>query len=104
MLLYRPRVVESLKEIYRVLTPGGAVFATTFLQGAYLVNGGGSTMSNKSYNQQTGFQFFSSLLEVKGLFEKAGFGEGSDGGMLNVRLEGRGCIIITATKGLVATG
>ena len=147
----------------RILKPGGAFFATTFLSGAYNSNGqaegsgssrGAPSRVGRRRGQQTGFQFFESLDQIEKLFIQAGFhnttatatdvestttttttttdtsgtasvastdsGDGGAGwsladgaellgaamsalgkewgGSLQVRLEGRGCVIIKAVK------
>ena len=143
--------------MYRILKPGGAFFATTFLSGAYNSNGkpegsgrGAPRSRVRRRGQQTGFQFFESLDQIEKLFIQAGFhnttatatdvestttitdtsvpsavastdsGDGGAGwsladgaellgtamsalgkergGSLQVRLEGRGCVIIKAVK------
>ena len=129
-----PRVQESLVEIFRVLRPGGALYASTFLAGGLralpssvrpssrdsgssftttttAANGEGGVTKKKN-RAQTGFQYFSSLQQIEELFLNAGFpnitsssSSSSVGntnelqtGSLNVRLEGRGCVIIKAIK------
>ena len=145
--------------MYRILKPGGAFFATTFLSGAYnsQTEGSGrgapslSRVRRRRSGQQTGFQFFESLDQIEKLFIQAGFHNttatatdvestttttdtsvssavastdsgdggagwsladgaellgtamsaamgGERGGSLQVRLEGRGCVIIKAVK------
>jgi len=131
-----PRVQESLVEIFRVLRPGGSLYASTFLAGGLAMpssvrpslssrdsdgsftttaaaDGEGGVLKKKN-RAQTGFQYFSSLQQIEELFLNAGFpnitsssssSSSSVGntnelqtGSLNVRLEGRGCVIIKAIK------
>jgi len=81
-----PRLEAGLKEIRRVIKPGGRLFATTFLQGAYGVRAPGQSGGGGS------FRFFESEQELVDLLVAAGFSEAG----VDVRREGRGCAIIKA--------
>ena len=96
-----PRVQESINECYRVLKPGGKLFASTFLSGLDLSTSSSSSSSSsssfmsknpiakalkpiqmnyfKNQNLQTGFQVFESVEKLENIFINAGFGCGDDG-------------------------
>jgi ubiquinone/menaquinone biosynthesis C-methylase UbiE len=78
-----PRLDMSLREIYRVLKPGGVFYTTTIL----------------TDNSQTTLPFnvFPSVEYLLNLFEDAGWSKA--GGKAVGRREGRGCAVIKAAKG-----
>jgi len=86
-----PRLNESLSEVYRVLKPGGAFYATTFFTDVF------SSSSLKNERDRQGFYMFKSEDEIRELMLNAGFG-GENGGMCSVRREGQRCAIIKAIK------
>lgn len=72
-----PRLEESLRECFRVLKPGGRMYASTF-------------EVNERLRSNT-FRFFQ-LEELRKLFVMSGFGE------VEVRREGTACLIVKAVK------
>ena len=91
-----PNLNESLSEIYRVLKPGGAFFASTFFTPSIGARGRRSGLK-QSANQQ-GFYLFADEQEIYELVTKAGFSE-ETGSQCVVRKEGNRCAIVKAVKG-----
>ena len=92
-----PEIESSLKEIHRVLVPGGRYFATTFLAN-YFQNVSG--MENAANGGQAvaqsmqAFQYFPSIDHLRNLLTNAGFEEDK----VDVELVGTACIIIRCEK------
>ena len=92
-----PEIELSLKEIHRVLVPGGRYFATTFLSNYFsqvagverTANGG----SDLPRNVQA-FQYFPSEGFLRDLLVDAGF----DGSKVSVEVHGRACVIMRCEK------
>ncbi|KAL3827559.1 hypothetical protein ACHAXA_002056 [Cyclostephanos tholiformis] len=92
-----PEIESSLKEIHRVLVPGGRYFATTFLSNYFAgvagvergVNGG----SDLPRNVQS-FQYFPSVEYLRDLLTDAGFEESK----VSVELLGRACVVMRCEK------
>ena len=94
-----PRLSTVLKEINRVLKPGGKFYASTFLAQNLQGVAGVSQWSNRA-GSSTGFYIFKDEGELEGLLIDSGFNNGTDvsSGLVNVRREGRGCAIIKCVK------
>lgn len=96
-----PRLEEALKEIYRVLKPGGAFYASTFFVSAYSPVGGTNSPGPET---NSGFRLFKDEAEIEDLVKDAGFimdiddDNNSKGGITVVRKEGRSCAIVKAIK------
>lgn len=92
-----PEIAPSLKEIHRVLIPGGRYFATTFL-GNYFQNVSGlENAANGGIKVETSmqaFQYFPSIEYLRNLLTEAGFEEDK----VDVQLVGRSCVIIRCEK------
>ena len=92
-----PEIEPSLKEIYRVLIPGGRYFATTFL-GNYFQNVSGlENAANGGMQVETSmqaFQYFPSIEHLRNLLTEAGF----ENEKVDVQLVGRSCVIIRCEK------
>jgi SAM-dependent methyltransferase len=92
-----PEIEQSLKEIYRVLTPGGRYFATTFL-GNYFQNVSGLENAANGGIQveqsMQAFQYFPSIEHLRKLLLDAGFEDAK----VDVELVGRSCVIIRCEK------
>lgn len=92
-----PEIEPSLKEIHRVLTPGGRYFATTFL-GNYFQNVSGleNAANGGAQVEQSmqAFQYFPSIEHLKNLLLEAGFKEDK----VDVQLVGMACVIIRCEK------
>ena len=92
-----PEIEKSLKEIHRVLAPGGRYFASTFL-GTYFQNvanlektsNGGEAVEQ---NMQA-FQYFPTVEVLRDLLTEAGF----DGEKVDVEVLGAACAIIRCEK------
>lgn len=86
-----PRLDVSLREIYRVLKPGGVFYASTFLNGL-------NTFRNTTDTSTTNvpFNVFPSVEFLVDLFERCGFD--SENGNVVGRKQGSGCAILIATK------
>lgn len=87
-----PRVEVALREIYRVLKPGGLFYTTTILNSVT-----GEQISNNSIiSSNTPFNQFPSVQYLEDLLQKAGF-QGEQGNVRG-RQEGRGCAVLKASK------
>ena len=87
-----PEIERSLKEIHRVLTPGGRYFATTFL-GNYFANIERAQGSDIDSSMQA-FQLFPSADFLRDLLLDAGFEKDK----VDVEVVGRGCVIMRCEK------
>mmetsp|Transcript_11476 Transcript_11476/g.22990 ORF Transcript_11476/g.22990 Transcript_11476/m.22990 type:complete len:406 (+) Transcript_11476:125-1342(+) len=92
-----PEIEESLKEIHRVLVPGGRYFASTFL-GTYFqsvanlekTSNGGSDVEPS----MQAFQYFPTVEGLRDLLLNAGF----DDDKVDVEVIGAACVIIRCEK------
>jgi SAM-dependent methyltransferase len=86
-----PRLDMALREVHRVLKPGGVFFATTFLTNSvYNINRGIGGQNTAPFN------VFPSVDYLEDKFKTAGF-DGDDGVVVG-RLEGVGCAVMKAIK------
>lgn len=90
-----PEIEESLKEIHRVLVPGGRYFATTFLgtyfagvAGAEKASNGGADLAQS----MQAFQYFPTKEHLRDLLLDAGFEK------VDVEVVGLSCVIIRCEK------
>jgi ubiquinone/menaquinone biosynthesis C-methylase UbiE len=92
-----PEIELSLKEIHRVLAPGGRYFATTFL-GTYFQNVANlektSNGGNNVEQSMQAFQYFPNVEHLRDLLLDAGF----DGDKVEVEAVGSACVIIRCEK------
>lgn len=78
-----PEIQRSLREIHRVLRPGGALYATTFVQRRFV---------RRDAARDQGFTLFSSPEEIDQLVKDAGFVYSQ------LRREGNRCVVVKALK------
>ena len=92
-----PEIELSLKEIYRVLVPGGRYFATTFLSNYFAGVAGAEKTANGGtdvpVNVQA-FQYFPSEKYLRDLLIDAGFEEPN----VNIEVLGRACVVMRCEK------
>mmetsp|Transcript_10006 Transcript_10006/g.20650 ORF Transcript_10006/g.20650 Transcript_10006/m.20650 type:complete len:430 (-) Transcript_10006:138-1427(-) len=88
-----PEIGPSLKEIHRVLKPGGRYFATTFL-GNYFSTVAGIDSANGVEPSMQAFQYFPTVEFLRDLLTDAGFEEEK----VSVEVMGRSCVIIRCEK------
>lgn len=92
-----PEIEMSLREVHRVLVPGGRYFATTFLSNYFAgvagVERGANGGSDLPRNVQA-FQYFPSVEYLRDLLVDAGFEESK----VSVELLGRACVIMRCEK------
>jgi ubiquinone/menaquinone biosynthesis C-methylase UbiE len=92
-----PEIELSLKEIYRVLVPGGRYFATTFLSSYFAGVAGVEKTANGGtdvpINVQA-FQYFPSEKYLRDLLIDAGFEESK----VNIEVLGRACVVMRCEK------
>eukprot|EP00804_Cyclotella_cryptica_P018376 CCRYP_015467-RA/>CCRYP_015467-RA protein AED:0.31 eAED:0.31 QI:293/1/1/1/1/1/2/321/432 len=92
-----PEIGPSLKEIHRVLVPGGRYFATTFLANYFQNVSGLENAANGGAQVETSmqaFQYFPSIEYLKDLLLDAGFEQDK----IDVQLVGRSCVVIRCEK------
>lgn len=92
-----PEIELSLKEIHRVLVPGGRYFATTFLAKYFQSVSGIENAANGGQQvaqSMQAFQYFPSIEHMRNLLTNAGFQEDK----VDVELIGTACIIIRCEK------
>lgn len=78
-----PEIHRSLREIHRVLRPGGAFYASTFVQRRFV---------RRDAARDQGFTLFSSPEEIDQLVKDAGFVYSQ------LRREGNRCVVVKALK------
>lgn len=86
-----PDLEAAMKEIYRVLKPGGRYFATTFLAQYFSTLQGVDGASSPS---QQAFQYFSSVEQLRKLVEAGGF----ESEKVQIEVLGAACVVIRAEK------
>ena len=92
-----PEIESSLKEIHRVLVPGGRYFATTFLGNYFSTVAGAEKASNGGAELETSmqaFQYFPSEEFLRDLLLDAGF----DNDKISLEVLGMGCVIMRCEK------
>lgn len=92
-----PEIEDSLREIHRVLVPGGRYFATTFLGSYFSTVAGAEKASNGGVDLEQSmqaFQYFPSVEHLRGLLLDAGFEEDK----VSVEVVGPSCVIIRCEK------
>ena len=90
-----PEIEDSLKEIHRVLVPGGRYFATTFLGTYFSTVAGAERASNGGVDLEQNlqaFQYFPSVEHLENLLKDAGFEK------VDVEVVGSSCVIIRCEK------
>ena len=93
----RPEIEMSLKEIHRVLVPGGWYFATTFLSNYFSQVAGAERTANGGADPPKNvqaFQYFPSVEYLRDLLMDAGFEESK----VSVELLGRACVVLRCEK------
>jgi ubiquinone/menaquinone biosynthesis C-methylase UbiE len=87
-----PDLQVAVKEIYRVLKPGGRYFATTFLSSYFgalqAAEGGASGPSRQA------FQYFESVDQLRQLMEDGGF----EHDKISIEVLGAACVVIRCEK------
>jgi ubiquinone/menaquinone biosynthesis C-methylase UbiE len=87
-----PDLQAAVKEIYRVLKPGGRYFATTFLSSYFgalqTAEGGASGPSRQA------FQYFESVDQLRQLMEDGGF----EHDKISIEVLGAACVVIRCEK------
>lgn len=92
-----PEIELSLKEIHRVLVPGGRYFATTFLSNYFATVAGAERSANRGADVEVNvqaFQYFPSEKYLRDLLTDAGFDESK----VSVEVLGRACVIMRCEK------
>mmetsp|Transcript_24789 Transcript_24789/g.45574 ORF Transcript_24789/g.45574 Transcript_24789/m.45574 type:complete len:438 (+) Transcript_24789:154-1467(+) len=92
-----PEIESSLKEIHRVLVPGGRYFATTFLGNYFSTVAGAEKASNGGAELETSmqaFQYFPSEEFLRDLLLDAGF----ENDKISLEVLGMGCVIMRCEK------
>ena len=87
-----PDLQGAVKEIYRVLKPGGRYFATTFLSsyfGTLQASEGGATGPSSQ-----AFQYFESVDQLRKLMEDGGF----EHDKIHIEVLGTACVVIRCEK------
>eukprot|EP00980_Cylindrotheca_fusiformis_P014177 scaffold3720_cov141-Cylindrotheca_fusiformis.AAC.16 len=88
-----PDLDSAFQEIYRVLTPGGRYFGTTFLSTYFSTLSSMDGQANVIPSQRA-FQYFESADTLKTLLENGGF----ESDKIQIEILGRACAVIRAEK------